>query len=591
MGQKATSRGDWATSAFPPATDIARDAPQVRYGPQADFPQNHRRFIFAPQLSLIPSAGYARNGSLRYLFEDFALDTGRRELRRGANLVPTTPQVFDLLEYLIRHRERVVSKDELISAVWKGRIVSDAALTTRLNAARAAIGDDGDKQGLIKTLPRKGFRFVGEVHEGQRPATPSASSETRDGATTQRPLSPPHLSIVVLPFANLSGDPEQEYFVDGVTENLTTDLSRINGAFVIARNTAFTFKGKPVDVKKLGRELNIRYVLEGSVQRGSNRLRVNVQLIDTEIGNHLWAERFDKPIADLFGMQDEIVSRLANTLNAELISAEARRAERSTHPDAMDLVFQGRAWFNKGLTPDCMARARSFFENAMALDPGNVEAMVGLARVDVTAGGGLITDDWSARFAAAETTITKTLSLAPNHALAHLVLGAVLIFTNRAAQGMAECEQALALDRNSAGAHALIGHAKFLLGRGAETEAHINEAFRLSPRDVLAHRWFLSIGLAKRQLNADAEAVVWLRRSLDANRNYSIAHFALAAGLARLGELDEARAKVQAGLALDPSFTVRRYRDVANAWSDNPTYRAERERVIEGMRLAGVPEG
>ena len=189
---------------------------------------------------------------------------------------------------------------------------------------------------------------------------------------------------MVLPFANIGGDPEQEYFVDGVTESLTTDLSRISGAFVIARNTAFTFKGKAVDVKKLGRELNVRYVLEGSVQRGGNRLRVNVQLIDAETGNHLWAERFDKPVADLFDMQDEIVSRLANTLDAELIAAEARRAERSLHPDAMDLVFQGRGWFNKGPTPDYMAQARSFFEKAMALDPENVEAMVGLARVDAT---------------------------------------------------------------------------------------------------------------------------------------------------------------------------------------------------------------
>jgi TolB-like protein len=528
--------------------------------------------------------------AVRFLFEDHTFDSCRRELHRGAELVPITPQVFDLLDYLIRNRERVVTKDDLINAVWNGRIVSDAALTTRLNAARTAIGDSGEKQRLIKTLPRKGFRFVGEVQEAQTVAVKPVGSVARSNETTPTP-SPPHLSIVVLPLTNLSGDPEQEYFVDGVTESLTTDLSRINGAFVIARNTAFTFKGKPVDVKKLGRELNVRYVLEGSVQRASNRLRVNVQLIDTEIGNHLWAERFDKPIADLFDMQDEIVSRLANTLNVELISAEARRAERSTHPDAMDLVFQGRAWFNKGLTPDCMARARSFFENAMALDPGNVEAMVGLARVDVTAGSGLIADDSSARFAAAETTITKTLSLAPNHALAHLVLGAVLIFTDRATQGMAECEQALALDRNLAGAHALIGHAKFLLGRGAETEAHIKEAFRLSPRDVLAHRWFLSIGSAKTQLNADAEAVVWLRRSLDANRNYSIGHFVLAAGLARLGELDEARAQMQAGLALDPSFTIRRYRDIATAWSDNRTYRAGRERVIEGMRLAGVPEG
>ena len=178
-----------------------------------------------------------------------------------------------------------------------------------------------------------------------------------------------------------------------------------------------------VDVKKLGRELNVRYVLEGSVQRGGNRLRVNVQLIDAETGNHLWAERFDKPVADLFDMQDEIVSRLANTLDAELIAAEARRAERSPHPDAMDLVFQGNSWFNKGLTPDCLAKARSFFEKAIALDPENVEAMVGLARVDTSLGAAVMTDDYSTRFAAAETTITKTLSLAPNHARAHVGSG------------------------------------------------------------------------------------------------------------------------------------------------------------------------
>ena len=215
---------------------------------------------------------------------------------------------------------------------------------------------------------------------------PEARSLTTKRRMTRRLSSAPHLSIVVLPFANIGGDPEQEYFVDGVTESLTTDLSRISGAFVIARNTAFTFKGKAVDVKKLGRELNVRYVLEGSVQRSGNRLRVNVQLIDAETGNHLWAERFDKPIADLFDMQDEIVSRLANALDAELIAAEARRAERSPHPDAMDLVFQGRSWFNKGLTPDYMAQARSFFEKAIALDPENIEAMVGLARVDPNLG-------------------------------------------------------------------------------------------------------------------------------------------------------------------------------------------------------------
>jgi TolB-like protein/Flp pilus assembly protein TadD len=415
------------------------------------------------------------------------------------------------------------------------------------------------------------------------------------GAKADRAVPPvssaPRLSIVVLPFANISGDPEQEYFVDGVTETLTTDLSRISGAFVIARNTAFTFKGKAVDVKKLGRELNVRYVLEGSVQRAGNRLRVSVQLVDAETGNHLWAERFDKAIADLFDMQDEIVSRLANALDAELIAAEARRAERSPHPDAMDLVFQGSSWFNKGLTPNCMVQARSFFEKAMALDPENVEAMVGLARVDATTGAAFMTDDWSARFASAEATLTKALSLAPNHASAHAVLGFLQIFTKRAAQGIAHCEQALTLDRNLARAHANIGLAKVFLGRGAEAEAHVNDALRLSPRDTLAHRWMAFMGLAKAGLGADGEALVWMRRGLDANRNASLPHFDLAAALARLGELDEARTAVQAGLALDPSFTIRRLRDATNALSENPIFVAGRDRAIEGMRLAGVPEG
>jgi TolB-like protein/class 3 adenylate cyclase/Tfp pilus assembly protein PilF len=396
-----------------------------------------------------------------------------------------------------------------------------------------------------------------------------------------RPSSAPRLSLVVLPFVNIGGDPEQEYFVDGVTESLTTDLSRINGAFVIARNTAFTFKGKALDVRKLGRELNVRYVLEGSVQRSGNRLRVNMQLVNAETGNHLWAERFDKPIADLFDMQDEIVSRLANTLDAELVAAEARRAEHSVHPNAMDLVFQGRSCFNRGIIPDYMTQARRCFEQALALDPENIEAMVGLARVDQNLGASLMTDDRSAQFAAAETTITKVLSLVPKHASAHAILGAVQIFTKRPAQSIAEFEQALALDRNLARAHALIGLAKYFLGRGEETEPHVNEALRLSPRDTFAPEWLIYVGIAKAQLGADAEAVSWMRRGLDANRNYSIAHFHLGAALARLGELDQARTAVRAGLALDPNFTIHRFRTLA----------PRNKRLIEAMRLAGVPEG
>ncbi len=403
------------------------------------------------------------------------------------------------------------------------------------------------------------------------------------------PSLPPRLSIVVLPFGNIGGDPEQEYFIDGVTESLTTDLSRIGGSFVIARNTAFTYKGKLIDMKQIGRDLNVRYILEGSVQRGGNRLRVNVQLIDAESGNHLWAERFDKPVADLFDMQDEIVARLANELGTELVSAEARRAERAPRPDSMDLYFQGAACVSKGWTPENMAQARSFFERALALDPGNVDALVGIAFVDALFAGTFLIGDRVALAAAAEAALTKALSLAPNNARAHMVLGFVQFHTNRATQGIAECERALALDRNLAAAQGFIGLGKYFIGRAEETEAHVQEALRLSPRDTNAYTWMAIAGCAKLHLGADEEAVARLRRAIQTNRNFPLAHFYLAAALARLGKLDEARAAATAGFVFNPGFTIRRFR--AGVLSDSPIFLAQRERVYDSMRKAGVPEG
>jgi TolB-like protein/class 3 adenylate cyclase/Tfp pilus assembly protein PilF len=406
--------------------------------------------------------------------------------------------------------------------------------------------------------------------------------------STARPFSVPHLSIVVLPFVNIGGDPEQDYFVDGVTESLITDLSRIQGSFVIARNTAFSYQSRSPDVRLIGRELKVRYVLEGSVQRSGNRFRVNVQLLDAETGNHLWAERFDKPVADIFDMQDEIVSRLANTLDSQLVEAEAQRACYLPYRDSMDLYFQGRACWNKGLAPQYMAQAKGFFERALALDPRNIDAEVALAIVLATYAGSFVTDDRMAHLAAAEAAVTNALSGDPRHAMAHLALGVVYMFTNRAAQGIQECEQALALDRNLADAHGCIGMAKYFVGRPEETEAHIEAALRLSPRDVYAYRWLLFVGIAKLQLGADAEALAWLRRSIEANRNFPLAHFHLAEALALLGQPTAARAAARAGLALDPGFNLHRYR--VNALSDNPSYLAGRERSCEGMRLAGVPE-
>jgi TolB-like protein/class 3 adenylate cyclase len=404
-----------------------------------------------------------------------------------------------------------------------------------------------------------------------------------------RSTGPPHLSIVVLPFVNLAGDAEQNYFVDGITESLTTDLSLMSGMLVIGRNTAFSYKGKPVDLKQIGRELNVRYVLEGSVQRSANRMRVNVQLIDAGSGNHLWADRFDKPVADLFDMQDEIVARLANALNTQLVFAEARRAERAPNPDSMDLYFQGMSVYHKGLTPSHLLEARKLFERALELDPGNVDAIVGSALANGMFAGTHMSDDRTAHLGEAEALAVKALSIAPDNALAHLCLGVAQMFTYRAAQGISELERALAIDRNLASAHAYIGLAKNFVGRGEETDGHIADALRLSPRDTAAYLWGAFAGSVKVFLGKNEEAVALLRNAIETNRNYALPHFYLAIALAELGRLDEARLEMREGLSIDPTFTIRRYR--VDAPSENPIFMSRRRQIYEIMRNIGVPEG
>ena len=426
--------------------------------------------------------------------------------------------------------------------------------------------------------------------EGNRPTAVATKSLAPVASNVTTPTEARHLSLVVLPFANLSNDPAQDYFADGITENLTTDLSRLSGAFVIARNTAFTFQGKNVNAREIGKELGVRYVLEGSVQRDADRMRVNVQLIDADTGNHLWADRFDKPLADLFEMQDEIVARLANQLGTELTAAEARRAQQAPHPNSMDLYFQGMEWFNRGINRENMDHARGFFERALALDPGNVDALLGLGRVDYVVGGAFLSDDRAALLAAAEATIAKVLSLRPNDALAHETMGGILIQIRRADQGIAELQRALALDPNLAAAHGDIGFANIFTGRDEEIEAHENEALRLSPHDSSAWLWLHAAGAGKMNLGADEEAIALFRRSIENNRTFPLEHFFLAAMLASRGGQEEAQSEVKAGLALDPGFTIRRFRTGTEAQGDNPVYRARLERLIERMRNAGVPE-
>jgi TolB-like protein len=383
-----------------------------------------------------------------------------------------------------------------------GVLISSTAYDHVRGKIEADFVDLGEK--ALKNIARPVRAFAVEIGSASAAPAPSASGPNR-----QRP---PRLSMVVLPFANIGGDAEQEHFVDGVTESLTTDLSRIRNALVIARNTAFTYRGKAVDVNAIGRELTVRYVLKGSIQRGGNRMRVNVQLIDAETGNHLWADRFDKPLADFFDMQDEIVARLAGALNAELVSAEARRAEQAPTPDSMDFYFQGMARLNKVVTADNLVQAKRCFDRALSVGPSNIDALVGSARVAFIQGAFLFASDPAAAFATAEATLAEALSAVPDHARAHLDLGQVNILTRRAARGIAECERALALDRNLAHAHGTIGFGKIFIGRAEETEAHVVDALRLSPLDTLAHTWVTFVGMAKLRLGRYEEAVAWFRR-------------------------------------------------------------------------------
>ena len=321
---------------------------------------------------------------MRYLFEEYVLDIDRRELRRGADVFAVAPQVFDLLNYLIRNRERVVSKDDLIAAVWGGRIVSDAALTTRLNVARSAIGDSGEEQRLIKTLPRKGFRFVGAVRE--EPTVRPWQSWTHRGEPKTSVLTlPDKPSIAVLAFANLSADPEQEYFADGIVEDIITELSRFCELFVIARNSSFQYKGKAVDVRQVGRDLGVRYVLEGSVRRGGDRLRISAQLIDAATGVHRWAEHYDRKLEDVFAVQDEVVRTIVAILAAHVRKAETERT-RAKPPNswqAYDYYLQAAdafASFTSSFSVEDLYETRRLLQQSLAIDANYARSYAILAQ-------------------------------------------------------------------------------------------------------------------------------------------------------------------------------------------------------------------
>jgi len=407
----------------------------------------------------------------------------------------------------------------------------------------------------------------------------------------QKTQAAPRLSIVALPFANLSGDAAEDYFADGITEDITTELSRIPDSFVIARNTAFTYKGKAVDARTVGSELNVRYVLEGSVRSAGNRVRTNVQLIDAESGAHLWAERFDCDRSDLIQVQDEIVGRIAGALGAQLIDAESRRSlrEHPADPDAIDLTMRGWATLHRPPSRETLGEARALFERALALDPNAADAVIGLAYTYARGINSAFTNTLEADLAKAGELVAKGLALAPERAQTHWVRGLLLRHPRRLEEAAAAFEQAIALDRNFAPAYGSLGDVMTWLDRPEET-IRLNEyAMRLSPRDPQLGNWQFDIGLAHLVLGDERQAVQWLLRARTSSPELPIIPIILCGIYALQGNLDLARTELRRAQELGSWLTsVARLR--AFVPIDRPLLRERMESVYAGLVLAGLPE-
>ncbi len=519
---------------------------------------------------------------MRYLFEGCVLDTDRRELSRGTKLVPVEPQVFDLLVYLVRNRERVVSKDDLLASVWHGRIVSESALGTRLNAARSAVGDSGEAQRLIKTLPRKGLRFVAAVQEenaGMQAPTGLADLARPALALPTRP------SIAVLPFTNMSGDPDQEYFADGISEDLMTGLSRIRWLFVIARNSTFVYKHRAVDVKQVARELGVRYVLEGSVRRAGNRLRISAQLIDALTGGHHWAERYDRELGDIFAVQDEITSSVAGAIEPHLLAAEGVRALSRSADDleAWDLVARAQTHFWRLTQPDHEAAA-NILERAIAAYPDYAPArsLLGFRLVFAAHMGwvdrdqGLLTGHQHA---------TRALALDDRDSWGYIALGYWAMMERRTEELIAAFGRAVSLNPNSAAAHAHLGHIFAFAGRDREAIEHTEDAIRLSPLDPEMAFFLGGIAVAHYTAGRFAEAVRYTTEALRLRPGFQGAQRLRCASLAKSGLVDEARSLLATVRREQPQLSIDWIR--ASVPYQTPQLM---EQFLEGMRAAGLRE-
>jgi TolB-like protein len=525
--------------------------------------------------------------NVQFLFADHTLDLDRRELLCGSALIAIEPQVFDLLTYLVQNRDRVVSKDDLIAAVWDGRIVSDSTIASRINAARKAIGDSGQAQTLIRTVPRKGIRFVGEVRTAPEGGelTHAADLALNGFQEPSRLALPPsdRPAIAVLPFVNMSGELEQEYFSDGISEDIITALSRLRWFFVIARNSSFFYKGKSIHLKQIAAELGVGYIVEGSVRKSGDCVRITAQLSDVATGSQLWAERYDRRLADVFAVQDEITDAIVAAIEPQVYAAEHFRSARKP-PEclaAWDLVMRALSHFWQ-VTRDDNIAAQVLLEKAIAVKPDYAQALAVLA-VSHTFGTHMGWEDRTIAVPVAERAALAAIRADSDDPWAHLSIAAVNVYLGRVDDALAAYESALRLNPNFSLAQGYYGLMLSYVGRWQEGADAARRALRLSPRDPFSAIYNGVIAYAEFVGRNYDEAMRVAREGIRQRSDFVGAYRVLTAAAAMKGEIDVARAALQELRRAQPNISL--------AWLGSLIPYAqdtEREHYLEAFRRAGL---
>jgi TolB-like protein len=530
---------------------------------------------------------------LDFRFGEFEIDLGRHELRRGGQAVRIEPQVFDLLLFLIRNRDRVVSKDELIDAIWQGRVISEAALSTCISAARRAVGDSGESQRLIRTLPKRGFRFVGAIEGepavagGSKPVVEVAVAAEllQDVADAPKLALPDKPSIAVLPFQNLSGDPQQEYFADGLTEDIITGLSRQRWFFVIARNSTFGFKGETVDVRNVASQLGVRYVLEGSVRKAAGKVRVTGQLVDAAHGVHLWADRYDRELADVFELQDDITNKVIGSVGPQILVAEAARIRRKPphSVDAWDLVLQALPHMWRASAHE-QRRAQDLLQQAIAIDADYAHAHALLGWTYVSLFNLVVGSPISEFTDKALDCGARALALDRDDPWAHLVLGMGHARRRRSEQAVAHLSTSVEQNPSFALGHAGLGYALACGGDPERGLQALEQAERLSPRDPFLAFYAPTVRyMALFALERYEEAITVCRATSELHPNHAGAWRLMTVSLGLLGRIEEARQALAHTLTLQPDLSGDHVEK--NTVFANPS---DRSRFLLGLRNAGL---